>query len=507
MADKQPESDRLDGFLCDTLKLASGSGLVQVFKALLSPLITRLFLPRWLGIAQSFSAIGKTLGAVSALRYETTIVLPQKKQDAFHQLVLSLLLTTITSLSALALVLIFGTQISTLLNAPELAQFIWVAPLLAAVLGYSLAFQEWFARAEDYGVLSGAIIANGLIWNGGTAALGFVGLASAGAMILSQVAGQAAALLRMGLRFIREELPARLKEFKWEKLWSGLRAFKKFPQFNILSKLLDNASLYTPPILLSAFFSPSAAGYYSLSYNVLEVPVMLIGQAVSQVLYQRAPSTVREGKIGSLVESTLHQLMALGAYVFFVLAIIGRELFTFVFGSAWTDAGAFAQILSPWMFLVFLTIPMEKLPAIHGRNENILVFHLVNVALRITALVVGGLRGSMDTALWMLAGSGMLVYLGNLVWVCTLSGMPVRKTIFLLVKNLSICALGLLPVILLKILFGFNGLPQWFVPLQNTLLILTALLAGGVYYFVVFSRDAGLRELITSLAKKRLIKS
>ncbi len=99
-------------FLSDTLKLISGAGAAQIIRALLSPIISRLFLPQTLGVAQNFSAIAKTLAVLSTLRYEDSIQIPKKRSGAYHQLLVCILLTTLTSMGALLLIVFFRGHIA-----------------------------------------------------------------------------------------------------------------------------------------------------------------------------------------------------------------------------------------------------------------------------------------------------------------------------------------------------------------------------------------------------------
>lgn len=82
--------------LQNALKLMTGAGAAQILRALLSPLIARLFSPTALGIAQNYSAIGKTGAVLATLRYEDSIQLPQDESTAFRQMLIALLFTGAT---------------------------------------------------------------------------------------------------------------------------------------------------------------------------------------------------------------------------------------------------------------------------------------------------------------------------------------------------------------------------------------------------------------------------
>lgn len=490
-------SRRRFSFLSDIFKLASSAGAAQIIRAILSPIITRLFLPQALGIAQNFSAIAKTMAVLSALRYEDSIQIPRKKSDAYHQLLLCILLTTFTSGAALFLVLFFRRHIASMLNAPELETLLWGVPIFMAARGYFLALQQWNAREEKYGHISSATIANSIIWNGGTAGLGLAGWTGSASMITSQIAGQAAAFSILASRFFRKNLLNGLRDFQWKKIQAGILKYKKFPLFNIWSKLLDNAALYIPTLLFSAFFSPAVAGQYSLGFNILQLPFAMLGQSIGQVLYQRASGAQHEGKITAVIEKPLSFFIRLGIYPALVFTVIAPELVTLLFGNTWGEAGIYAQILSPWMLFIFLSLALERIPAIVGKNENILIFHALNTAMRVGVLVVGGQKGSALLVVRLLGIGGSIIYLGNILSVILISGIPITRFIQSFIKEVLFCAPFLLTVYAIK-----NWIP---IPIfySDIFLVAAAFLIGCLYYGIAIMKEPSAKEFLSSKVQRR----
>ena len=69
---KPPQKKKDFSFFYDVAKLVSGNGIVQFFRALLSPVISRLYMPAFFGITQNFSSIANILAVMASLRYEQT---------------------------------------------------------------------------------------------------------------------------------------------------------------------------------------------------------------------------------------------------------------------------------------------------------------------------------------------------------------------------------------------------------------------------------------------------
>jgi len=132
---KTPQKRKDFSFFYDVAKLVSGNGFVQLFRAILSPIISRLYLPAFFGITQNFSSIANILAVTSSLRYEQTIMLPRDEEKAANQFGLSLLVMGITTPISLLLIALFRYDLAVLLNAPNLADYLWFIPLQVFAIG------------------------------------------------------------------------------------------------------------------------------------------------------------------------------------------------------------------------------------------------------------------------------------------------------------------------------------------------------------------------------------
>ena len=75
-------------------------------------------------------------------------------------------------------------------------------------------------------------------------------------------------------------------------------------------------------------------------------------------------------ELSTLVIKMYKRLLILGAPFFLILFLISPQLFTFVFGDKWLEAGQIAQILVPWLFLNFLVTPVSCLPLIVNKQKQ-----------------------------------------------------------------------------------------------------------------------------------------
>ncbi len=489
-------SARDSKFFTDVLKLVSGSGFVQAFRVLISPVLSRLFLPEYFGVLQNFLSISKPLGIISSLRYDRAILLPKDRDEAANMLVLSFGITLIFSTVLLGAVALYGQTVARALNSPELADYLWFVPFFVAALGIFESLRQWNSRERKYMRLSIAQVGSEVLGDGLTAGFGFAGFASGSIMILMQVLGQFFATIAFGFLVFKEDLKYILGQLDWATMRAGLVKYKKLPMFNLWGNLIANAALYIPGILLSMYFSPTVAGFYAMGNNAIRLPVSVVGNSIGQVFYQRCARAYHEGGVKQIVEGTLKHLIVFSLFPMLLISIIGKELFVIAFGARWLEAGQYSQILSLWVFFVFITVPISYIPNIFDRNEKFLVFQLFNLATRVGSLVYGGLRGDVWLALWLFSASGVLVYAAMLVWMTGLAGVSVRQLLRYLARGLFSSLPFLLAVLAFKL---WNPVPAVTIsalklPLDGLALLAVALMAGILYYWLYLQRDPSMRE-------------
>ena len=221
----------------------------------------------------------------------------------------------------------------------------------------------------------------------------------------------------------------------------GLKRYRRFPLIDSGSALLNTASWQLPAFLLAAFFSPVVVGFYSLSFMVLQLPMSLIGSSIAQVFFQRAAEARSDGTLSHLVENVFRLLIMIGIFPILTVTIIGPDLFAVVFGENWTEAGVYAQILSVWAFVWFISSPLSTIWAVLEKQTFGMRVTTLNFVTRVASLVLGGMSGSPVVALSLFAGSGVLVYGYLNVKMMLFSGVrliDVRKHV-LSVSGCSLC--------------------------------------------------------------------
>jgi len=451
----QEASPKSSPFAADVLTLVSGTAVAQVIAIIASPVITRLYGPESFGLLALFTSITGIIGVIACMRYELAIMLPSDDKDSINILGLCFLMVTIiTVITSIGLFLGSGALLS-ILNAQDLAPYVWLVPPFIFVSGLFLALNYWNSRTRHYGRLSIARVTSALTTTGTQLGAGFGGFASGGSLIGASLVGSAVSTGVLGGQIWREDGALIKRNLSWNGIVAVLRRYKKFPLIDSTSALLNTISWQLPVLLLSAFFSPVIVGFYALGMMVLQTPVSFIGGAIAQVFFQRAAEAKREGTLDILVENVFRVLIIVGLFPILILTLIGRDLFSVVFGAIWQEAGIFAQILGLWIIFWYISSPLSTIYIVLEKQDFGFKFNVANLITRLLSLLIGGILQSVYIALILFGISGIIVYGYLCLSMMKFSGVSWSRVEKIIVRNLFYFSPAGAILIVLKI-FNYN---------------------------------------------------
>jgi lipopolysaccharide exporter len=479
-------------FGADILTIAGGTIFAQMLTAITAPFLARIYGPDAFGMLALFTSLVTTIAVVACLKYELSIMLPRSDKDAANLLGVSLTSAIIISILTLPLLKLLQDPLLQWLNATELEPYLWLAAPAVFVSGTFVALNYWNSRNRQYRRLSIARIISSLATVGVQIVAGLAGYAYGGSLIAASIVGSGASALILGAQIWRDDGSMIKESLDPGEMAAEAARYKKFPLLDSWSSLLNVISWQLPTFLLSAFFSTSVVGYYALGMNVLQLPMSLIGSAIGQVFFQRAAQAKSDGTLARIVEDTFMHLSVVGIFPILLLASIGRELFTVVFGPAWAEAGTFVQILALWIFFVFITSPICALFSVLERQGTFLVFNACLFVARAAALAVGGMSGDPRIALLIFSAVGVVAWAGLCVWLLREAGVSVRSISWrvgrYLVYSLPVLSVGVLPGDRL----GIDAIQ----------VVIAGVLSAVIYYALALRDDKGLQLPIRRKIKR-----
>lgn len=405
------------GFARHVATLASGAALAQLLPLLFAPLLTRLYSPADFGVLAVFVAWLSNLAVISTGRYDMAVVLPKTEPEAARLMLLSLCINTVLLVLCLLLFWPWHDDIATLLKAPALASWLPLLPLGVWLAGGVAAWTAWNNRQRRYAANAQGRVVQSLGVSLLQVAAGWSGLA-AGGLIVSQLIGQALALLTLA----RADIAARfafLRGHSRPEVLAEARRYREFPLVNtphaFVVALQDSLML----ALLASLSGAAIVGQYALVLRVLKLPAAMVGQAVSQVVFRDLAEAAGDGRVLSgMLKRALLMLAALAVVPFSLLALWGGPLFALVFGEPWRGAGEIAALLTPYFAAAFVAGPAFMVPMVINRQRASFVFVLIGVIvnLAVFAAVYLASREAM-LALAVMSGVMTIYFAAYVAWV------------------------------------------------------------------------------------------
>jgi len=482
----QEASPKPSPFAADVLTLVSGTAVAQVIAIIASPVLTRLYGPESFGLLALFTSITGIIGVIACMRYELAIMLPPDDKDSINILGLCFLMVTIiTVITSIGLFLGSGALLS-ILNAQDLAPYVWLVPPFIFVSGLFLALNYWNSRTRHYGRLSIARVTSAVTTTGTQLGAGFGGFASGGSLIGASLVGSAVSTGVLGGQIWREDGALIKKNLSWNGIVAGLRRYKKFPLIDSTSALLNIISWQLPVLLLSTFFSPVIVGFYALGMMVLQTPMKFIGGAIAQVFFQRAAADYHNGNLSVFVKEVFDVLLKIGIFPMLLISISGMDLFIVIFGEAWGEAGIYAQLLSIWAIFWFISSPLSTILSVTEKLKMGFILTSLNIGTRFISLLIGGFLGDVYLAMALFSFSGVLVYGFACLIFLNVAGLKMMHNLRMIMRVLLYSIPFLIPLIIIK-----------FLKFDPVIISLIALISGIIYFFVIFFTDAKFRNIFT----------
>lgn len=385
------------------IALVFGSALAQAVSMVSLPIVSRSFSPAQFGMLAVISSSILVLSPLLTLKFESTILLPKKNQDALNILYFLVLFSLALAILMLIILLLMPKLIKHYFGLEVLGPFIYLIPILTYVSVMIGVIQSWLNRLEQYKNMSKLKICQSTSMAIFSVLFGFVGLSS------GLIYGQMLSLcitLTLAIIIIRRSLPINISLAQIKEI---IKKYRGAPKFIFPTTLLDIFSMQLPIFLIASWFTDSSAGQYRMATMLMGVPSAILGGAVAQIFLQRFslawPNALAAKKI--LLQSWLI-LSLIGLVVFFPILLYGPEIFEIFLGVGWRDAGIMASILSPMIYLSLIQSPTSTSFVVMGIEKCLPFFGIVVMIYRPLALYIGLIFNDIKIGLIALCGFEIL---------------------------------------------------------------------------------------------------
>lgn len=392
--------------------MISGTAFGPVLNVLIMPVLSRLYTPEDFGILAVFNAALTVLVTFPGLRYESAIPLPEDDDDAKDLQLLSLALTVAASAVTAVAVWLFSSQIAALLNAEQLAPYLWLLPLALFGAGVFKVVSYWNVRLKRFGDLARASVARPTAMAAVSILLGLVRMGQLG-LVVGSFAGQACAALTIVLLAVWRDGRQLLRAIRPERILELMRIYRQFPLYQLPAALLNACSQQVSLIVMAALYDMTIVGHYGVARRIFSVPMFILVQAVAQVFLQRtAEEYNRGGDLRQLVLRLYRKLFYIGIIPTLLLFALAPWACSVALGAEYAAAGEYTRLLIPWLFLAFISSPTSCVFSVLDRQNIMLGYIVVLLAARMLAVWAGFYY--FNSAYWSIALYACVGVIGNI---------------------------------------------------------------------------------------------
>lgn len=165
---------------------------------------------------------------------------------------------------------------------------------------------------------------------------------------------------------------------------------KKFIFFQYPANLMAIVAGQLPNQMLSSTFGNATLGSYAMCNKLFNFPMHLVARPIQTVYYRTATEKYRNNEsIAPLTYSLVTKICYIAILPTILIVLFGKQLFTFVLGSKWSEAGTIAPILILQYVLNFCNNCITYCRVSIGKQKWNLYATIIHLVLIFTAMYVG----------------------------------------------------------------------------------------------------------------------
>jgi lipopolysaccharide exporter len=375
-------------FISHVATLVTGTAISQAITLAAMLVLTRLFAPAAFGLLAVFMTIVSMLSVLGGARYELAIMLPQDDREAANVFYVATLVLTAICILSLLVVTLLHQRLATVLGEPLVESWLWAIPAVLFVNGFNQVLGYWCGRMKRFRHLAVSRIAQSL----GTVVIQitlFLVHASGGvALIGGWIFGQSLGTVVLVAQVVRQDGVFLRGSWDWRTIPRLLRTYRNFPFYKAPYSFVSNSAAQLVVVVIRMFSNLTTVGLFSMASRAIYLPVTLVASSMNQVFYEKAATETAPGRLESFVNRVLRiQVVLMTPFLFFA-AFESRLIFATVFGTRWTESGAFATFLAFAGYMYFLISWLDRLFDVNNRQRLALALGIAGNLASLAALTV-----------------------------------------------------------------------------------------------------------------------
>ncbi len=366
--------------------VGGGTAFAQILTTVSTPIITRIYSTSEYGLLTTFNSVLSILGIAGALKYELSIPIAEDEEHAKDSIFLSVFVLVLTTLIITLILFLDGERVLQMLGTQDLFVYWYMIPLGVFCVQLFAIFIQYAYRNKDFKTISRTTIKQSVVGNVLKLVLGVLGTGPVG-LLFSRILSESVGTLSLAKPIFNKSI---LKEISGRKMLRAAKRYFRFPLFQFPSTIFGQLVMNMPVFFLGSIYNSAVVGAFGIANTVVQLTTDLIGKSVGNVFYAEAAKIGKNEpqKLKILSNSIIKKLAFIGAFPLIVLLFLAPQLFVFVFGAEWKDAGYFASALSINTYFGFVLGPVSRVFEVYEKQKIALYITVFKVCLVATVFIV-----------------------------------------------------------------------------------------------------------------------
>ncbi len=425
------ERIRLSEFVKHMATLMVGSGFSQIIPFLLAPILARLYTPEDFGVFAFYISIVVIISGISTGRYELAIVIAKTDREAAALSYLSIglsLVVSILSILFLKIIQFSGVQLFSGIISED---WVYLIPFFIWIYALFQIFRYIGIRNKKFKSISAASISDSSSRGAVNILLGYT-IGETFSLIIGGFIGVLSSVL---ILFSSAKSFFRNHKIEKDVIIDQIKVFKKFPIYDAPSTLFYSLGNQGVVILMTKFLGQAVVGIYSYTERILITPISFLSNAFSQVFFQKAAEYYNQDSslFRKLLGTTMNSFILFGIIPFALFTYTSVYYIPILLGDQWLELYKYVYVLSPYIFMIFISSPLGHVLKIINRQEISLVLKIIFFSLRFIALFIGYWMGLPAlTTIYIFSILSVVSLMVSLLSIYKLSGIRISLSVWLL---------------------------------------------------------------------------
>lgn len=368
----------------------SGTASIAALGILVTPIMSRIYLPASYGLFAVFNSLVNNVNLVSSLGYTPAFVLPRSHKRFLALVHLCIVLTAVAFVATGLAIMLLHDALLGWLQAEQMGNWLYFVPFTVLIFNAYMIMHAWYLRTKDFRKRSSVDVASAVASRALTLVYGWLAHGPIGGLIVGDIFSKIVGFFGLLFSGFHQHLGELYRTFSWRRIRSVAWEYREYPFYVLPTSYLNVLAAQLPIFFLTSGFGATTVGLYAFSTTLLELPINLIGNAIAPVFMQKATETHQRDPalLPDLCLSLYYKLFYIGLLPFGIITIYGDWIFRFAFGARWEMAGLFTAYLGYYYMFKLASYATGPVYAVLQRQRLALLGTVVLVLARAASLFV-----------------------------------------------------------------------------------------------------------------------